>query len=368
MKLLFISRFIPYIGGREVILQNILHKLSKNHQVYLLTPDRGYFTQDFTIYNFQHLKEISRLINKIKPDIINVHAFYFAKPALSISQKLNIPIVLTLHGLFLNYYGKKYQKLFEFIKNRFKNPRFFISVVCEHHKKQLEDFGISPSKIYVIKNGIDLEKFVCIKNFSKRILRKNLYLPQSNKIILTVARFTPLKGLDYLAKAFSLLKFKDLILLISTPTGRYNKEEMSYRDYLLKRAEKWGCKNKIIIQFHDHESIPLLYKSCDLFVLSSVIEGLPLSILEAMACGLLTIASNVGGISEIIKNAKNGFLIQPEDYKNIARVIEKSLNIDELKKKYIIQNAQKTIIKNFSEERMISQYKELFLNIKDKLL
>jgi len=112
MKLLFISRFIPYIGGREVVLQSILHKLSRKHQVYLLTPDKGYFTHDFTIFNFKYLQEIPRLINKIRPDIINIHTFYFTKPTLSISQKLNIPVILTLHGLFLNYYGRKYQKFF----------------------------------------------------------------------------------------------------------------------------------------------------------------------------------------------------------------------------------------------------------------
>jgi len=360
MKLLFISRFIPYLGGREIIVQSILHGLAKNHQVYLLTPDKGYFTRDFTIYNFQHPKEIPKLINKIRPDIVNIHTFYLAKPALLISQKLNIPVVLTLHGLFLDYYGKKYQKFFEFIKGHLKNPNFFISVVCEHHKKQLENFGISPNKIYVIKNGIDPKKFTYIENLSKKTLRKNLYLSQSNKIILTVARLTPLKGLNYLIKAISLLKFKKFILLISVPMGRYNKDEMDYRDYLLKCAERWGCRDKIIIQFHDHESVPLLYKSCDLFILPSIIEGIPLSVLEAMICGLLTIASDTGGISEIIKNGENGFLIQPQNYKNIAPVVDKSLNLGRIKKKRIIQDAQKTIAKNFLEKRMISQYENYF--------
>ncbi|MHA1658686.1 MAG: glycosyltransferase family 4 protein, partial [Promethearchaeota archaeon] len=366
MKLLFISRFIPYIGGREVILQSILHKLSKNHQVYLLTPDRGYFTRDFTIFNFKYLQEIPRLINKIRPDIINIHTFYFTRSVLLISRKLDIPVILTLHGLFLNQYGEKYLKFFEFIKNCFKNHNFFITVVCRHHKKQLENFGMSPKKIYVIRNGINPERFTYIKNFSKRRLKKDLYLSQSSKIILTVARFIPLKGLDYLIKACSILKFKNFMLLISTPTGRYNKEDMKYRDSLLEYAQKLGCKNRIIIQLHDHESMPLIYKSCDLFVLPSINEGLPLSILEAMACNLLTVASNVGGISEIIKDGKTGFLVKSKNYKNMASVIKKSLNLNKAKKRRIVQNAKKTLINNFSEKQMIDQYQKLFLDIKNK--
>jgi len=368
MKLLFVSRFIPYIGGREVILQSILHKLSKKHQVFLLTPDTGYFTQDFTIYNFRHLKEIPKLIEKIKPDIINIHTFYFTKPILSISQKLNIPVVLTLHGLFLDCYGRKYQKFFKFIKNRLKNPNFFISVVCEHYKKQLENFGISSKQIYLIKNGIDPQKYTCFNNYSKRALRKNLYLHQSSKIILTVARFIPLKGLNYLVKAISSLKSRNFVLLISAPTGRYNKEEIQYRNFLLKYAQRMGCKNRVIIQFHDHESVPFLYKGCDLFILFSILEGLPLSILEAMVCGLLTIASDVGGISEIIEDGKNGFLVQPGDYKSMVHVIAKSLSLNIKKKKHITQNARKTVIRNFSEKQMVNQYEELFFKIKNKLV
>ncbi|MGB9680803.1 MAG: glycosyltransferase, partial [Minisyncoccia bacterium] len=150
--------------------------------------------------------------------------------------------------------------------------------------------------------------------------------------------------------------------------GRYNKEEIKYRDFLLKYAQKMGCKNRIIVQFHDHESMPFLYKSCDLFVLPSIIEGFPLSVLEAMASGLLTIASNVGGISEIIEDSKTGFLVQPKNYKNIASVIEKGLNLNRKRKRYMIQNATRVVVENFSEKRMINQYEELFLKIKNRLI
>jgi len=60
MKILFVSRFIPYTGGREILLQNLLHYLAKNHEIYLLTPDIGYFTNDFTVYNFQSKKQLQQ--------------------------------------------------------------------------------------------------------------------------------------------------------------------------------------------------------------------------------------------------------------------------------------------------------------------
>jgi glycosyltransferase involved in cell wall biosynthesis len=95
-------------------------------------------------------------------------------------------------------------------------------------------------------------------------------------------------------------------------------------------------------------------------------EGLPISILEAMASGLITIASNVGGVSEIINDDKNGFLVQPKNYKNILNTITKSLNLNNKEKMKIKQNAKDTIVKYFLEEKMIKQYESLFLNINNK--
>lgn len=355
MKLLFISRFIPYTGGREILLQNLLHALSKDNEVYLLTPDIGYHTSDFKIFNFKTAKQVDSIIRKIKPNIINVHTFYFTKLALPASKEMKIPLILTLHGLFLDVYDIKYKNDLKVILNLSN----LISVVCESHRKKLIDFGIDKNKIVLIRNGINLQK-VCLKSYNRSQIRKIFNLPLKGKIIITSARLTPVKGLEYLISALSKIKISNYKLLISTPFGRYSKDEIAYANLLFAKAEKLGVKNKIILQFHESSVMPFLYKASDIFVLPSLIEGTPLSLLEAMASKLPCIATNVGGVKEILINKFNGYIVPTKNIKKIAEVINKVFSSNNF---FIKKNAYICIKNNFDEDRMFKEYQNMYNKI-----
>jgi len=352
MKLLFISRFIPYIGGREILLQNILHALAKTDDVYLLTPDVGYHTSDFKIFNFKTEKQIYILIKKIRPDIINIHTFYFAKLALRASKERKIPLILTLHGLFLGIYDDKYRNNLRKIITKSD----LISVVCNFHRKKLIEFGVDKNKIVLIKNGINLEK-VNFKSYNRNQIRKIFNLPVKENIIITSARLTPVKGLEYLISALPKIRINNYKLLISTPFGRYNKQEMQYANLLLEKAEELGVKNKIIIQFHENSAMPFLYKASDIFVLPSLIEGTPLSLLEAMGSKLPCIATHVGGVKEILKNNSNGYVVPSKNIKRLAEALNKAFSANNF---FIKKNAYNTIKNDFNEKRMFAEYKEMY--------
>lgn len=350
-KILIISRFIPYTGGREVLLQGLLHHLSSEYDVYLLTPDVGYHSIEFMVVNFKTKKQLQKHIEEINPDIINIHTFYFAQDSLEISEKLQIPLILTLHGLFLENYDKQYfDQLIKIAKQA-----TIVTVVCKLHKKDLVKAGIVEDKIYLIRNGVDVNKFK-FKSLTKKIARRLLNVPLDEKIILASARFTPIKGLDYLIDALPKIKDKNFKLLISTPSGRYNQEEIEYRDKLMKKAEKLRMENKIIIQFHENTMMLFLYKACDVFVLPSIMEGTPLSLLEAMASKKACIATNVGGVSEIL-NDKNGYIVQAKNSSKIAEAINKALYSNNF---ILRRNAYRTIKKQFKEKDMFSGYEKLY--------
>lgn len=353
-KILIISRFIPYTGGREVLLQSLLHYLSSHYDVYLLTPDIGYYTTDFTVYNFTTKAQMHDYIKKINPDIINIHTFYFAHDALELSSKLNIPLILTLHGLFIKDYDKKYyNNLMKITKQS-----TLVTVVCDLHRKHLIKSGIPKDKICLIRNGISTKKFE-LKYFNKITARKILNLPLNKKIILVSARFTPIKGLDYLVLALPKIKNNNFKLLISTPAGRYNPEEIEYRNKLIEKAKKLGVEDKIIIQFHENNMMSFLYKACDIFILPSIMEGTPLSLLEAMASKIICIATNVGGIKEILNN-KNGYLIPPKNIKKISEAIDKAILSKETIKR---RKAYYEVKNNFRDDEMFLGYDKIYKKI-----
>lgn len=352
MRLLFISRFIPYTGGREVILQSLLHFLSKQYDIHLLTPDTGYHPNDFEIHNFVGKRELQELIRKIKPQLINVHTFYFAINALRIAKKIKVPIALTLHGLFLEEYGNYYRETIRKITNQVD----IVSVVCEFHKNELIKLGLNDCKIILIRNGINLDKFTLARPDRYKV-RQILNLPLHEKIIVTPSRLTPIKGLDTLVKALSMVKSGPR-LLITVPVGRYNTEERQYGQHLVKMARRLCVVDRLIIQFHESDIMPFVYRAANLFVLPSVIEGTPLSLLEAMASRLPCVASSVGGISEIINDGKNGYLFMPNDAAQLALLIDKGLRSDKIDR--ITNSAFITVRSRFNQQQMFNGYSALF--------
>jgi glycosyltransferase involved in cell wall biosynthesis len=111
-----------------------------------------------------------------------------------------------------------------------------------------------------------------------------------------------------------------------------------------------------------HEDVPCLYRKADLFVLPSFTESCPLTVIEAMASGLPVIASDVGGMSEIISNRKDGLLVRPGDSTMLARGILLILEDNKLRKK-IAKLARAKAEKSFSSKNMAEQTLAFYKNI-----
>mgnify|MGYP001594794108 FL=1 len=97
MKILLVSRFFPYIGGREVLVMLLAQKLCKEHQVVIATPDVGRVSKDFEIIS-NDPKSLKDCFDNFKPDVINAHTFYLTPQLVRLSKKYKVPLVLTIHG------------------------------------------------------------------------------------------------------------------------------------------------------------------------------------------------------------------------------------------------------------------------------
>jgi len=223
-----------------------------------------------------------------------------------------------------------------------------IVVPCNYLKKLIVGWGIPSEKITVIPNAIDLQYYVNNGDLTK----KNLGFGDF-RIILTAGRLVPWKGIDALIKIMPEIRKKiPKTLLVIIGDG----PEMPK---LRKLAQVYGITDFVIFTGRIERELVLKYmKSSDIFVLFSQYEGMPHTILEAMACGTPVIASNKCGNPEIIKDSINGFLVNSLD--ELKEKILFSLSHPKDMEK-IRQNALDTV-KQYSWEQHLNKLEKIFFS------
>lgn len=213
-------------------------------------------------------------------------------------------------------------------------------VLSNFIKKELINEGFDEKKIHIIPNGVDIKKFYPekIKKYGK------------TKIITFVGRLTHEKGLFYLLKALKKIKFSgfELFLLGEGPLEKDLKEFV----------KKIGLEEKVKFWGYQQDVFEFLQMS-DLFVLPSISEGMSNALLEAMACGLPIVATEVSGSADLIEDGMNGFLVKPGDIKGLAKAIENILKDEKMAKMMGEANRQK-IVENYSIDKIVDRYIALY--------
>ena len=174
-----------------------------------------------------------------------------------------------------------------------------------------------------------------------------------NSILIgTIANFYPTKGLSYLIEAAAKLKTKHNFQIVIIGDG-------IERTYLESLITKYNLEENIILAGQIPEAAKYL-KAFDIFVLPSIKEGLPYAILEAMAAGLPIVATNVGGISEMITDNESGLLVPPKNPEALAEALKKLIDAPELRAR-LGQNAAATAAAKFSLKEMLKKTRQIYL-------
>jgi glycosyltransferase involved in cell wall biosynthesis len=229
-----------------------------------------------------------------------------------------------------------------------------IVAVSEDVKEDIIRYDrIDPSKVQVIPNGIDVERFNPEKNTSN--IRKEFPLEEDDIVIGFIGRIVPAKGLKYLLNALPYLKeeFKSIKLLV---VG-----EGSLVEELKEKAKKNNIFDNILFT-GGRRDIPEILASIDIFVMPSTAEGLPNSLLEAMAMGKPVVATEVGGIPELIKNGRTGLLVPPRNPEALATAIRDLISNDQLAAK-MGQAARSFVLNNYSIVEIAQKWQTLYLSI-----
>jgi N-acetyl-alpha-D-glucosaminyl L-malate synthase BshA len=361
-------RFLPrYIGGAEIATYNIAKYLAKRgHEVHIITSsESGILNQEqqnFYIHTIKRGKvrfirflpfliRILAVLRKIKPDIIHAQTIGMGIVGFLAKKFFKIPYIVYGRGseVYLSWPLKN-----QVSKLVFRHADAVIALT-EDMKKLLQRF--CNREVYVIPNGIELDRF---SNLPKKeeVLSK-IGIDKQENVIIFVGRLCYVKGVKYLIQAMNIItkeNRKVKLLIIGDGEERQNLENF---------VKELNLENNVIFlgNFHN-EKIPEYMSASDIFVLPSLSEGFPVVILEAMACGLPIVATNVGGIPYIIKERENGFLVMP---KNAEQIAEKVLYLIENKNilKEISEN-NKERVKDYNLNNVVEKLEKIYFYVKNK--
>ncbi len=265
--------------------------------------------------------EIKKLIAQIQPDIIHLNSSKISILG-SLAGK-NKKVVYTAHGWVFNeplpLPIKKFYLFAEKITARYKNK---IICVSEFDRQTAITAGFSPDKLITITNGIDIN-FPSSNSLTspEQTLRQKFNLPASVKLVGTIANLYPTKNLTRLIQAAALLKptNSNLAFVVIGSGPEKNK--------LTNLINKYNLNQTFILAGSINQASRYLAEF-DLFVLPSLKEGLPYTLLEAMRSGLPIVASRVGGIPEILSSYPMSHyqLISPDKTDDIAAAITNLIN------------------------------------------
>ena len=377
-KVCFISpEYLPLSGGtgayvyylsRELMKQNYnisivtgydeakTIEVNKQLSVYFLKVLKAPIVKSF-MFAASSLRKLSSIRESINVDI--AHANLPLVPDFAVPKGFGHTLISTVHSTWKGeaeaIRGEPYTRLnsnekfmvsfnwfLRIFEERMLERSNRLIAVSGFTRRELHRFyKIDESKIRVVHNGVDINKFK--PALDKRKVKQELGFHPEDIIILSVGRLYARKGLFTLIESMPKVvkRFKNAKFVIS---GKGQSNEMKK---LITHATQLGVKDNIIFTgYFPDKKLPKLYQAADVFAFSTFYEHHPFAVLEAMSTGLPVVTTNVGGIPETIDNGKNGYLCQPFNPRKFSDGILSFLEHPAEASETAIQ-ARKTIEKRF---------------------
>ncbi len=363
----------PTYGGSGVVATELGIALAKKgHSIHFISYKRparlsifseNIYLHEVTTINYPLFEYLpyetslaSKMVEVVKNenlDILHVHyaiphaAVAFMAKSILASHGKNIPVITTLHGTDITLVGKhaNFSPVVEFSINSSDG----VTAVSNHLKNEtLEKFGINRD-IKVIYNFIDFDRFRKInKDHFKQAIA-----PEGEKIIVHTSNFRKVKRVDDVIRIFHKVNqhIPSKLLLIGDGPERTTLEALC--------KELQVCQSVRFLGKQD--AVEELLALADLFLIPSQNESFGLAALEAMACEVPVISSNIGGLPEVIVHGENGFLEDVGDVESMANHAIKLLSDDAM-----LQSFRKSALaraKDFHIDKILPQYEDYYCEL-----
>lgn len=303
--------------------------------------------------------EIFKILRKEKPDIVHTHMSKAGSLGRLAAWFAGVPIIVhTFHGnIFKGLFSEKKVKLFVSIERFLAKISSQIIAISETQKEELMDFKVAKSnKISVIKLGFDFNN-ILPNNEDYGVFRNEYGYKQDDILIPIVGRVTHQKCHKlYLEIADRICKKYNNVYFPIIGDGEL-------RDEVEQEIQQRNIAHRVKVTGFIKDLKPV-YADIDISILTSVFEGTPVALIEAMAAGKVVVSTNVGGIQDFIDNGVNGFYFDEPNpdlfVECLSKLIEDKENLT-----VIGEKARITSQKMFSVERLVKDINQLYDNLLD---
>jgi glycosyltransferase involved in cell wall biosynthesis len=316
------------------------HKLEERNIETLIFPQKR-------CIDISWLITVIKYIKKHNVRMLHTHEFAMNVNGSLLSQLINIPCVTTVHGK--NYYTDKWYRK---VAYRFVSRQSYMVTVSEDIKNYLlENISINKNNIHIVINGINTDDYKFSKDRRKET-RGSLGVNDKNIIIGAIGNLYVVKGHIYLVEAAKIVcsKYPEARFIIAGRGNQRNKLEAKIDELDLR-------ENFSLLGFR--EDVPDMLNAFDIYVMSSLSEGTPLSILEAMSSNIPIVSTNVGGIKRIIQDGINGSLVNAKDSEQLADAIIRLIE-DHDKANMLARNASELVKNDYSMAKMLAVYENIY--------
>jgi glycosyltransferase involved in cell wall biosynthesis len=371
---ILIANYYPILAGAEVFAKEIAERLVREGNEVDIITGRWNKLSKYEVINgvnvyrvfvlkikylmyitllFSMFFRVWKLDREKNYDIIHsIEELAAAQAGTAIKKLKNKHHVVTIQGGYLQRNDRTVIAFFfdKIIKWSLREADL-IHAISTFLEDRSREYGAK--RIVVIPNGVDINKF---KPMNKKKLREELGYSVDKKIIISISRLVPKNGLKYLIRAMSIVS-KNMpnahLLIIG---------DGEQRNDLKALIKKLKLNNVELLGPIPHDDVPKYLNLADVFVRPSISEGLGVSFIEAMACGVPVLGTNVGGIPDIIEDKKNGLVVPPRDVLNLSEAIEKMLGNEDLKKRFI-KEGFKRIRRKFLWDGICAEINEIYKNL-----
>lgn len=344
------------IAGREGPREGNLHDLAAEKGVEpLILPELGREVRP--LRDCAALVKLVRLLRRLRPQIVHTHTAKAGALGRIAAKLAGVPIIVhTFHGHVLHgYFSRRTTRFFLSIERCLAAASTKVLTVSEGQRQDLLRLRIGrPETVGVMPLGLELEGFLR-SELRRGEIRRRLGVNAGALLVGIVARLAPIKDhTTFLEAAFDLRKSRLDVQFLIVGDGEL-------RSALEQEASSLGLDGCAHFLGWQRELEPI-YADLDLAVLSSLNEGTPVSLIEAMAAGLPVVATKVGGIPELVADGKTGLLVPPKDPMAMSRAMETLLG-DPERRRQMGRLGREAVYPLYSDAALIDRMHGLYASL-----